>query len=107
MSWFFLRQSNVAQRDDFPKIVLKESRGLPIPRPDSQNVQSKTVYDCLARLVQRMLEMQKKKDSGTLAPSQLERLNREITATDAEIDDLVYRLYGITDEERTIIETQR
>lgn len=25
MSWYFLRRSNIAQRDDFPKIVLKDS----------------------------------------------------------------------------------
>jgi hypothetical protein len=31
-------------------------------------------------------------------------LGREIAATDREIDDLVYELYGITDEERKIIE---
>jgi hypothetical protein len=31
-------------------------------------------------------------------------LEREIAATDAEIDNLVYELYGITDEERKIIE---
>lgn len=31
-------------------------------------------------------------------------LEREIASTDAEIDDLVYELYGITDEERKIIE---
>jgi hypothetical protein len=29
MSWYFLRRSNIAQRDDFPKIVLKETRSLP------------------------------------------------------------------------------
>ena len=29
---------------------------------------------------------------------------REIALTDAEIDNLVYALYGITDEERTIVE---
>ena len=32
------------------------------------------------------------------------QLHREIAATDAEIDELVYELYGITDEERKIIE---
>jgi len=32
------------------------------------------------------------------------RLEREIAATDAEIGELVYALYGITDEERKIIE---
>lgn len=37
-------------------------------------------------------------------PPQRERLEREIAATDTEIDELVYELYGITDEERKIIE---
>jgi len=53
-----------------------------------------------------MLELNKKKhpvpQRGT-APSQLDRLEREIAATDDEIDELVYELYGITDEERKII----
>jgi hypothetical protein len=31
-------------------------------------------------------------------------LERGIAATDREIDELVYELYGITDEERKIIE---
>jgi len=35
---------------------------------------------------------------------QLGRVEREIAATDTEIDELAYKLYGITDEERTIIE---
>jgi hypothetical protein len=30
---------------------------------------------------------------------------RWIAATDAAIDELVYALYGITDEERTIVES--
>ena len=38
------------------------------------------------------------------APSELDHLEREITSTDAETDELVYELYGITDEERKIIE---
>lgn len=36
---------------------------------------------------------------------ELDRLEREIAATDVEIDELVYELYGITDEERKIIES--
>lgn len=31
-------------------------------------------------------------------------MEREIASTDEEIDELVYELYGITDEERKIIE---
>jgi len=54
--------------------------------------------------VDLMLELNKKKHSGKLAPSQVERVDREIAATDVEIDGLVYELYGITNEERQIIE---
>jgi hypothetical protein len=35
--------------------------------------------------------------------SELDRLEREINATDAKIDDLDFKLYGITDEERRTI----
>ena len=55
-------------------------------------------------LVERMLELNKKKHSAKLAPSELERLEREIAATDAEIDELVYQLYGIGEDERKVIE---
>jgi hypothetical protein len=41
---------------------------------------------------------------GKLAPSELDRLEREIAAADQKIDELVYELYGITKEERKIIE---
>jgi uncharacterized protein (UPF0335 family) len=55
-------------------------------------------------LLNRMLGLNTKKHPAKLAPSQLERLEREIASTDAEIDDLVYELYGTGDEERKIIE---
>ena len=58
----------------------------------------------MVALVERMLELNKRKHSDKCALSQVQRLEREIAATDAEIDDLVFRLYGITDEERKIIE---
>jgi hypothetical protein len=58
----------------------------------------------MVALVERMLELNKQKHSGKLAPSELDRLEREVTSTDAEIDNLVYELYGISDEERRTIE---
>ena len=51
-----------------------------------------------------MLEVKKRGDSNKLAPSELDCLEREIASTDAEIDDSVYELYGITGEARRIIE---
>ncbi len=37
-------------------------------------------------------------------PGTPRRVDKKIAATDTEIDGLVYELYGITDEERKIIE---
>jgi hypothetical protein len=61
----------------------------------------------MVALVDRMLELNKKKHSGKLAPSELDRLEREIASTDCEIDEFVYDLYGITSGEKEIIEGRR
>jgi hypothetical protein len=67
----------------------------------------------MVALVERMLELNKQKHSVAAMSSSphvaggdtgATDLDREIAATDAEIDNLVYELYGITDEERQIIE---
>ncbi len=80
----------------------------PLPRHDRHD-------KALAR-VERMLELNRKKHSGTGVPPVGQhgqddhatlRLDREIAATDAEIDNLVYELYGVTDEERRIIEGEQ
>jgi hypothetical protein len=75
----------------------------------------------MVALVERMLELNNQKavappswrhrdekgrlEAGAtkLAPSELDRLEREIAATDAEIDELVYEVCGITADERKII----
>jgi type I restriction-modification system DNA methylase subunit len=64
----------------------------------------KARHDRMVALVERMLDLNKKKHSGKLAASQLGRLVREIAATDREIDELVYDLYGIAADERKIID---
>jgi len=48
--------------------------------------------------------LEEERAGGRRPPLQVEELDREIAATDAAIDELVYELYGITDEERKIIE---
>jgi len=48
-----------------------------------------------------MLELHKRTPK---TPFEQEQLRREISATDAEIDRLVYELYGLTDDEIRIVE---
>jgi len=64
----------------------------------------KARHDKMVELVDRMLELNQQKHSGKLAPSQVERVDREIASTGAAIDELVYELYDLTAEERKIIE---
>ena len=77
---------------------------LPIRPINFSDPTDKARHDKMVVLVDRMLELNKKKHSGKLAPSELDRVEREIGATDAEIDELVYGLYDITEEERAIVE---
>ena len=57
----------------------------------------------LIAFVDKMLDLHKKKNS--LPPSaERDKIEREITITDERIDEIVYGLYGVTEEERGIIE---
>lgn len=52
-----------------------------------------------------MLDLHKKK--ATLPPSaERERIEREVAVTDEKIDEIVYGLYGVTEDEREIIEAK-
>jgi hypothetical protein len=50
-----------------------------------------------------MLTLHKKLSAETL-PQKQEQIQRELDATDRQIDELVYRLYGLTDEKIRIVE---
>ena len=86
------------------RLIYQYMEKVPIRPINFSDPVDKARHDKMVVLVDRMLEMNRKKHSGKLAPSELDRLEREIAATDAEIDDVVYGLYGITEEERRIIE---
>lgn len=78
---------------------------LPIRRIDFDNLSEKKTHDDLVALVDRMLELNKR-----LAPIrdvygyERDELVKEIGRTDKEIDNLVYDLYGLTEEERKTVE---
>jgi hypothetical protein len=55
----------------------------------------------MVKLVGRMLELNKQKHSGNVAPSQVERVDHEIAAGYAVIDNLVWDL---AKQEREIVE---
>ena len=103
MSWYFLRKSNIAQRDDFPKIVLRESRALPIRSIDLNDRADRERHDRMVALVQQMLDLNARLPQVRTAYDQT-ATKRQIEATDRQIDRLVYDLYGLNDEEIRLVE---
>lgn len=78
----------------------------PLPTIDFDNAAEKKMHDDLVALADKMLELNKR-----LAPirntlcNEHDELLRETDRTDKEIDNLVYDLYGLTEEERQIVQT--
>jgi len=57
----------------------------------------------MVSLVERMLELHKRLASARTS-GEREMYQRQVEATDRQIDALVYELYGLTEEEIKIIE---
>lgn len=57
----------------------------------------------MVKLVEQMLELHKRL-SAARTPSEKTSLERQIAATDTQIDRLVYDHYGLTEEYLTIVE---
>jgi len=103
LSWYFLAVHSVGRRDDFPKIVLKQTRELPFRAIDFSDPVDKARHDRMVELVKRMLDLQKQL-AETKEPQSKTVLQRQIETTDRQIDQLVYELYGLTEEEIKIVE---
>lgn len=59
--------------------------------------------DKMVTLVERMLDLNKRLPDARTEQEQT-LIKRQIAATDKEIDELVYELYGLTEVERKIVE---
>jgi len=76
---------------------------LPIRTIDFKNTRDKSLHDKMVDLVNQMLDFHK-----CLAKAKAENekaiIQRQIDATDKQIDQLVYELYGLTKKEIAIVE---
>lgn len=88
----------------FPQINQSQILEIPLRKIDFSLKGEKQIHDDLVSLVDIMLDLNKKVQ--TARGSDKEQIQRQIEKTDKEIDEIVYKLYGITDEERKIIEKE-
>jgi len=101
LSWYFVKFNSVARRDDFPKIIIQQTRELPLSAFDPKR--DKSVHDRLVALVEQMLSLHRQQ-AAARTPQEQTALARQIAATDAQIDRLVYDLYGLTEDEIKLVE---
>lgn len=76
---------------------------LPIRTINFSDPADKARHDRMVSLVEQMLDLQKKLAKATI-PHEKQMIQRQINATDNQIDTLVYELYGLTEEEMKIVE---
>jgi hypothetical protein len=86
ISFLYVKLSSIALKDDFRQTTLGELRKLPIPFIDKDRQKP------VIKLVDQILTS-KKSDPTT-----------DTSALEAEIDRLMYELYGLTEEEIRIVE---
>ena len=87
----------------FAKVLAINLKKLPIRTIDFPNPYEKAMHDKLVAMVEKMLELQKKYHTIKLE-SDKKMYKTQIDILDNQIDSLVYKLYGLTEEEIKIIE---
>ena len=68
-----------------------------------RNTTGRSRHDNMVWLVERMLSLHQKLATATI-PADKELYQRQIEATDRQIDALVYELYGLSEEEVWVVE---
>ncbi len=102
IQWFW-KQSFFDQKQTFPKIKKLAILSVPIPIINFSKPAEKAKHDKMVSLVESMLTLHKDKAAARLGQEKA-MLQQQIEATDAQIDRLVYELYGLTEEEIKIVE---
>jgi type I restriction-modification system DNA methylase subunit len=104
IAYLHFSSSPKARKGVFPKILVNDVRKLPIKQIDFSDDSAKKIHDKLVAIVEVILDLNKK-IQGTKG-SEIEQIKKQIEKTDIEIDRLVYKLYGLTEEEIKIVENR-
>ena len=90
-------------KDIFPKLNPQDIKRLPVRTIDFSSPTDVALHDRMVQLVERMLQLHKEL-AAAATPHDHELLARQIAATDAAIDRLVYELYDLAPQEIALVE---
>ena len=82
----------------FPQVKIKYLKQLPFIIP------AESIQQYLADLAKKMLELTQQIQATQENSNKWENIKSEIEKTDKKIDEEIYKLYGLTDEEIKVIE---
>ena len=100
---FYLKKISTVMRGGYIRFFSQYIEQLPIRTINFSDPADKARHDSMVSLVTQMLDLNKRLQDARLDQEKT-LLARQIEATDAAIDKLVYELYGLTPEEIGIIE---
>jgi len=96
---FYYTKKNYDLSVTFPKLRVNAFQKIPIP------LLSEPQQQPFILLVDKILSLNKRfNEIGDKKTDERAKIEEEIEKTDAEIDELVYKIYGITEKEKKIIE---
>ena len=75
---------------------------IPMPVIDLSNPSHKEVHDKIVVLVDNIIELNKKVNTEK-NPNSLNMINRQILACEKQLDNLIFSVYNLNDEEKSII----
>ncbi len=104
VTFFLFRQILPKLRGNFYEPSYIYFKDFPIRTIDFTNSEDKSHHDQMVSLVDQMIELHKKCNKSSL-PQEKNVLQRQIETTDRQIDQLVYKLYDLTEEEIKIVES--
>jgi hypothetical protein len=100
---FFWRIMFADFKSSFPQVTVFSLAQVPIRVIDFSNKLDKSRHDQMVKLVEQMLDLHQR-SAAAKTPQEKTALQRQVIATDTQIDRLVYDLYGLTQEEIMIVE---
>lgn len=103
---FFLKRVSTTMRGGYFRYFTQFIKQLPLRPIDFSNHREATLHDNMVQLVDLMQDLHKRLAMCSI-PADKTLHQRQIDATDRQIDELVYELYGVTEEEIRIVEGAR
>jgi type I restriction-modification system DNA methylase subunit len=97
ISFFHLNTSANAFKGTFPKVLLHDLRNLPLPNAEME------IQMEIEGLVNTLLQLNSEKTNARL-PSKIQQIDSMIDYCENKINQLVYQLYELTEEEIKIVE---